>query len=70
MPKIALGPQALVYPMPALLVGADVDGRPVPEAGGCSREGPEHRPEHRPEPRVTGGPAHWPPAAGSVLPPS
>ncbi len=28
MAKVALGPQPLVYPMPALLVGADVDGRP------------------------------------------
>ncbi len=28
MAKVALGPQTLLYPMPALLVGADVDGRP------------------------------------------
>jgi flavin reductase (DIM6/NTAB) family NADH-FMN oxidoreductase RutF len=28
MGKVALGPQTLVYPMPAMLVGADVGGRP------------------------------------------
>ncbi len=28
MGKVALGPQTLVYPMPAMLVGADVDGKP------------------------------------------
>lgn len=28
MAKIALGPQTLVYPMPALLVGAEVNGKP------------------------------------------
>jgi len=28
MDKVKLGPQTLVYPKPALLVGADVDGRP------------------------------------------
>jgi flavin reductase (DIM6/NTAB) family NADH-FMN oxidoreductase RutF len=28
MAKVTLGPQPLVYPMPAMLVGADVDGRP------------------------------------------
>lgn len=28
MGKVALGPQTLVYPMPALLVGANVDGKP------------------------------------------
>jgi flavin reductase (DIM6/NTAB) family NADH-FMN oxidoreductase RutF len=28
MNKAALGPQTLVYPMPAMLVGADVDGKP------------------------------------------
>ena len=28
MAKVTLGPQTLVYPMPAMLVGADVDGRP------------------------------------------
>ncbi|MDD1652827.1 MAG: flavin reductase family protein [Methanomicrobiales archaeon] len=28
MDKVALGPQTLVYPMPAMLVGADVDGKP------------------------------------------
>jgi len=28
MGKVALGPQTLVYPMPAMLVGADVEGRP------------------------------------------
>ncbi len=28
MAKVALGPQTLIYPMPAMLVGADVDGRP------------------------------------------
>ena len=28
MGKTQMGPQTLVYPMPAMLVGADVDGRP------------------------------------------
>ena len=28
MKKIKLGPRTLLYPMPAVLVGADVDGRP------------------------------------------
>ena len=28
MAKILLGPQTLIYPMPALLVGANVDGKP------------------------------------------
>jgi len=28
MGKVALGPQTLVYPMPAMLVGADVGGKP------------------------------------------
>jgi flavin reductase (DIM6/NTAB) family NADH-FMN oxidoreductase RutF len=28
MGKVALGPQTLVYPMPAMLVGADVDTKP------------------------------------------
>lgn len=28
MGKILMGPQALLYPMPALLVGANVDGKP------------------------------------------
>ena len=28
MAKILLGPQTLIYPMPALLVGAQVDGKP------------------------------------------
>lgn len=28
MGKITMGPQALIYPMPALLIGANVDGRP------------------------------------------
>jgi len=28
MSKVALGPQTLVYPMPAMLVGADVDAKP------------------------------------------
>ena len=28
MGKVALGPQTLVYPMPAMLVGADVDAKP------------------------------------------
>jgi flavin reductase (DIM6/NTAB) family NADH-FMN oxidoreductase RutF len=28
MGKVTLGPQTLVYPMPALLVGADVNGKP------------------------------------------
>ncbi len=28
MGKISLGPQALIYPMPALLIGANVDGKP------------------------------------------
>jgi len=28
MGKVTLGPQTLVYPMPAMLVGADVDGKP------------------------------------------
>lgn len=28
MAKVVLGPQTLIYPMPALLVGANVDGRP------------------------------------------
>ncbi len=27
MPKVKLGPQTAVYPMPALLIGADVDGK-------------------------------------------
>lgn len=28
MKKIALGPQTLVYPMPAFLIGSEVDGKP------------------------------------------
>jgi flavin reductase (DIM6/NTAB) family NADH-FMN oxidoreductase RutF len=28
MKKIALGPRTLLYPMPAFLIGADIDGRP------------------------------------------
>jgi flavin reductase (DIM6/NTAB) family NADH-FMN oxidoreductase RutF len=28
MPKVQLGPQTLVYPMPAFLVGANIDGKP------------------------------------------
>jgi flavin reductase (DIM6/NTAB) family NADH-FMN oxidoreductase RutF len=28
MNKVALGPQTLIYPMPAMLVGANVDGKP------------------------------------------
>lgn len=28
MKKIALGPQTLIYPMPAFLIGASVDGKP------------------------------------------
>ena len=28
MAKIVMGPQTLIYPMPALLVGANVDGKP------------------------------------------
>jgi flavin reductase (DIM6/NTAB) family NADH-FMN oxidoreductase RutF len=28
MGKVTLGPQTLVYPMPAMLVGADVEGKP------------------------------------------
>jgi flavin reductase (DIM6/NTAB) family NADH-FMN oxidoreductase RutF len=28
MDKVTLGPQTLIYPMPAMLVGADVDGKP------------------------------------------
>lgn len=28
MAKIQIGPQTLIYPMPALLVGAEVDGKP------------------------------------------
>src|SRR5512136_2809405 len=28
MGKVALGPQTLIYPMPAMLVGANVDGKP------------------------------------------
>ena len=28
MTKVTLGPQTLIYPMPALLIGANVDGKP------------------------------------------
>src|SRR5512138_650254 len=28
MKKVTLGPQTLLYPMPAFLIGADVDGKP------------------------------------------
>ena len=28
MSKIAMGPQTLIYPMPVLLIGSDVDGKP------------------------------------------
>ena len=28
MGKILMGPQTLIYPMPALLIGANVDGKP------------------------------------------
>lgn len=28
MDKVQVGPQTLIYPMPAMLVGADVDGKP------------------------------------------
>ena len=28
MGKVALGPQTLIYPMPAMLVGANVNGTP------------------------------------------
>lgn len=28
MGKAAMGPQTLIYPMPTLLVGADIDGKP------------------------------------------
>ena len=28
MAKVQMGPQTLIYPMPALIIGANVDGKP------------------------------------------
>jgi flavin reductase (DIM6/NTAB) family NADH-FMN oxidoreductase RutF len=28
MPKVTLGPRTLLYPLPTILVGANVDGKP------------------------------------------